>query len=148
MAGRGIILVKPLTYMNRSGDALTALMREEPYELDELLVCYDDFWLPLARIRVRSRGSHGGHNGMRSVIARLGSEEIPRLRLGVAQIDAEGRVIEPGDTTEFVLEEFDRAEKPVMEDAVERAADAVECVLTDDLATAMNRFNPTGGDTL
>ena len=143
VAGRQVIVIKALTYMNRSGEALTALGREEAYELGELLVCYDDFWLPLGRIRIRPGGTHGGHNGMRSVIRRLGSEEIPRLRLGVAQVDAEGRLIEPADTTDFVLEEFDRDESPVIEEAIERAADAVECVLADGLMTAMNRFNAT-----
>jgi PTH1 family peptidyl-tRNA hydrolase len=148
IAGRGVILVKPLTYMNRSGIALTALQREAPYQLDELLVCYDDYWLPIGRIRIRARGSHGGHNGMRSVIERLGSEEIPRLRLGVASVDAEGRMIEPADSTEFVLDEFRRSERLVIDEAIERAADAVECVLAEDLITAMNRFNPGGGATL
>lgn len=139
-----MILVKPLTYMNRSGDALATVRREEPFELDELLVCYDDFWLPLGRLRLRPRGSHGGHKGMRSVVARF-SEEFPRLRVGIAPIDAEGRMIEPADATEFVLEDFQRSERLVIEEAIERAADAVERTVTDDLTTAMNQFNAIGG---
>lgn len=145
VAGQPVVLLKPLTYMNRSGEALAALGREEPFELDELLVCYDDFWLPLGRLRIRARGSHGGHNGMRSIIARMGSEEFPRLRAGVAPVDSEGRVIEPADSVAFVLEPFRRSERPVVEEVIERAADAIECALSEDLSTAMNRFNSTGG---
>lgn len=81
---------------------------------------------------------------MRSVVARF-SEEFARLRVGIAPVDAEGRMIEPADATEFVLEEFQRSERLVIEGAIERAADAVERTVTDDLTTAMNQFNAIGG---
>lgn len=132
--GRPVLLVKPLTYMNRSGQALAALAREEPFEPAELLVCYDDFALPLGRIRIRPGGSHGGHNGMRSIVDRLGTSEIARLRVGVG---ASGP-----DASEHVLTPFRRSERPVIDEAEERAADAVECALADDLIAAMNRYNP------
>lgn len=123
--------------MNRSGQAVAELSRDEPFETGELLICYDDFALPLGRLRIRSRGSHGGHNGMESVISRLGSNEIPRLRVGVAP--EKGGM---GDPTDFVLRPFRRRERPLIEEAVERAVDAIECALAEDLLTAMNRYNP------
>lgn len=141
VAGRDVVLIKPLTYMNRSGEALAARQREEPFELDELLVCVDDFALPLARLRLRPRGSDGGHNGLLSVIARLGSEEFPRLRVGIAPVDEEGNAVHLEDNVDFVLGAFRRPEQPVIDEAIERAADAIECVLAEGLTSAMNRFN-------
>ncbi len=132
-----MVLVKPRTFMNRSGRALANLAREEPFEPAELLVCYDDFHLPLGRLRLRPAGSHGGHNGMRSIIDRLGTGEFPRLRVGVGP---EG--VEIDDATEFVLGPFQRDELPRVEEALERAADAVECALAEGLTSAMNRYNP------
>jgi PTH1 family peptidyl-tRNA hydrolase len=143
VAGKPVVLLKPLTYMNRSGEALAARLREEPIELDELLVCFDDIALPLGRLRLRPWGSDGGHNGMRSIIARLGSEEFPRLRVGIAPPDEEGRAARVEDNVDFVLAPFRRSERPVIGEAIERAADAIECALAEDLASAMNRFNAT-----
>lgn len=137
IADREIRLIRPLTFMNRSGEALVAAWRDDPFEPEELLVCYDDLALPLERLRLRPDGSHGGHKGMRSVIERLGTREFPRLRVGIAPRSGSIR-----DASEFVLSPFRRREVPVIEDAVVRAANAVECVLTDDLTTAMNRYNP------
>lgn len=136
IAGRPVLLVKPLTFMNRSGHAFVELSRHEPFDLDELLVCYDELALPLGRIRIRPTGSHGGHNGMRSIIARLGTGEFPRLRVGVAPNSGSVE-----DASEFVLNPFRKGERPVVEDAIERAADAVECVLSEGLRAAMNRYN-------
>lgn len=137
IADREIRLIRPLTFMNRSGEALVAAWRDDPFEPGELLVCYDDLALPLERLRLRPDGSHGGHKGMRSVIERLGTREFPRLRVGIAPRSGSIR-----DASEFVLSPFRRREVPVIEDAVVRAANAVECVLTNDLTTAMNRYNP------
>ena len=137
VAGREIALVKPMTWMNRSGVAVRALRDRLECEPGEILVCYDDFALPLGRIRLRPSGSHGGHNGMRSIIERLGTTEFPRLRVGIAPEDRE---VEDG--SEFVLSPFRRRERPIVEEAVVRAAEAVECAVTEDLLTAMNRYNP------
>ena len=143
VAGREVVLIKPLTYMNRSGEALVARLREEPFELDELLVCFDDIALPLGRLRLRPRGSDGGHNGMRSIIGRLGSEEFPRLRVGIVPVDEEGHAVHLENSVDFVLGTFRRSERPVIDEAIERAADAIECVLAEGLTSAMNRFNAT-----
>lgn len=143
VSGRNVVLVKPLTYMNRSGEALAALCGEDPFELDELLVCFDELALPLGKVRLRPRGSDGGHNGMRSIIRKLGSREFPRLRVGIAPADEDGRAMRVGDGADFVLDDFRKPERSVIGEAIERAADAVECVLSEDLTIAMNRFHAT-----
>ncbi|MGH7558106.1 MAG: aminoacyl-tRNA hydrolase [Gemmatimonadota bacterium] len=135
--GRPVTLVKPLTWMNASGRALAALAREEPFELEELLVCYDELQLPIGRLRIRASGSHGGHNGMRSVLEALGTESVPRLRVGVFPESGGVR-----DATEFVLRPFRRREEPIIGEAIARAVDAVKCAIAEDLLTAMNRYNP------
>jgi peptidyl-tRNA hydrolase, PTH1 family len=135
--GVSVTLVKPLTWMNASGRALAVLAREDPFEPEEILVCYDELALPLGKLRLRPSGSHGGHNGMRSVLEHLGSEKVPRLRVGI--LPESGGT---GDPTEFVLRPFRRREEPVIEEAVARGVDAVTCAVTEGLITAMNRFNP------
>lgn len=135
--GREIELVKPMTWMNRSGIAVRALRESLECEPSEILVCYDELALPLGRIRLRPGGSHGGHNGMRSIIDRLGTTEFPRLRVGIGPLDGE---VENG--SDFVLSPFGRSERPLADEAVVRSADAIECAVTEDLLTAMNRFNP------
>jgi peptidyl-tRNA hydrolase, PTH1 family len=141
VAGAAVVLLKPLTYMNRSGEAVAARLREESFGPEELLVCYDDVALPLGKLRLRPSGSDGGHNGMRSLIARLGSEAFPRLRVGIAPVDADGRAVQVDDGADFVLSNFRRSEQPIIAEAIERAADAVECALAEGLTIAMNRFN-------
>jgi len=126
-----------MTWMNRSGIAVAGLRDNLACEPDEILVCYDELALPLGRIRLRPRGSHGGHNGMRSIIDRLGTTEFPRLRVGIAP---ENGIVDDG--SEFVLAPFTREERPAAEEAAVRAAEAVHCAVTEDLLTAMNRFNP------
>lgn len=123
--------------MNRSGLALVDLYRDEPFDPGELLVCYDDLALPLGRLRIRPGGAHGGHNGMRSIIDRLGTAEFPRLRVGIFPESGSVR-----DATKFVLQPFSRGEERVIEDAVGQAVEAIECALADDLSVAMNRYNP------
>jgi PTH1 family peptidyl-tRNA hydrolase len=137
VGGRDIELVKPMTWMNRSGIAVHALRESLECEPTEILVCYDELALPLGRIRLRPSGSHGGHNGMRSIIDRLGTTEFPRLRVGIGPLDGK---LEDG--SDFVLSPFRRNERPLVDEAVVRSADAIECAVTEDLLTAMNRFNP------
>lgn len=137
VAGREIALIKPMTWMNRSGNAVRALRDSLECEPEQILVCYDELALALGRIRLRPSGSHGGHNGMRSIIDRLGTTEFPRLRVGIGPESGE-----VDDASDFVLSPFKRSERPLAEEAAVRAADAVECAVTEDLLTAMNRFNP------
>ncbi|MFS8902675.1 aminoacyl-tRNA hydrolase [Synechococcus sp. H60.4] len=129
-------LLKPETYMNRSGQSVRAVM--DWYKLDpaSVLVVYDDMDLPLGRLRLRGSGSAGGHNGMKSIIQHLGSEAFPRLRLGV------GKPKGHQDMVGHVLGRFEPTEQAVLERVLRAAVEAVECCLQEGLRAAMNRFNP------
>ena len=131
----GVALAKPLTFMNRSGQAVTALLDRYGLTPDDLLVVYDDLALPVGSLRLRAKGSHGGHNGIRSLIEHLGSPEFPRLRVGV------GNSFPPGGQVDFVLSPFDAAERPAVEAAFDAAADAALGVVRDGLTVAMNTHN-------
>jgi PTH1 family peptidyl-tRNA hydrolase len=122
--------------MNHSGRAAVALRDHYGVDPPDLLVVYDDADLEIGRIRIRERGGAGGHNGMRSLIAALDSEEIPRVRLGVL-----GRDRESSDLAEYVLRQFDPEEEQAARALVEMGADAVETVVSQGVAIAMNRFN-------
>lgn len=133
--GKEIILVKPQTFMNLSGEAVSRLWRWYKLGLEDVLVVGDDIDLPFGRLRLRQRGSAGGHNGLRSIFAHLGSREIARLKIGVGRSDeaaARDHVLSP-----FTPEE--RVELPLM---IARAVDAVETVLRDGMVAAMNLVNP------
>lgn len=128
-----IVLAKPLTYMNNSGRAVAALVHQLEIPLTELCVVYDDIHLDVGIIRMRRKGSDGGHNGMKSIIGSLHTTEFPRLRIGVGE--------PTGAQVDYVLSEFTDAETQEIEEAVQRAVDAVETFVTDGILTAMNRFN-------
>ena len=129
-----VILVKPTTYMNRSGDSVAAVARYYRIPASDLLVVVDDVALPLGRLRLRSSGSDGGHNGLGSIIAHLG-EDFPRLRVGV------GAAADSADLVNHVLSTFSKTEAAVVSRAVERATDAIRKVVDSGLETAMNLFN-------
>jgi PTH1 family peptidyl-tRNA hydrolase len=157
--GGPVVLVEPTTYMNRSGEALAAWAADagvpltgeavpapdpdtdraapEPAGIRPLIVC-DDLNLPLGSVRLRARGGSGGQNGLASVIAALGGEEIPRLRLGVAPL---GRVVDPADWADFVLTDFAADEREAVADLVDHAAAALEHWLAWGLESAVSRFN-------
>jgi PTH1 family peptidyl-tRNA hydrolase len=134
-SGAPLLLAEPQTYMNRSGYAARCLVERYAVEPQDLLVVYDEVALPLGRLRLRPSGSPGGHRGMESVIGELRSDELPRLRLGIAPPEP------PQDLVEFVLASFDADEEPAVATMVERAADACEAWLDDGIEAAMNRFN-------
>ncbi|MGC8874832.1 MAG: aminoacyl-tRNA hydrolase, partial [Chloroflexia bacterium] len=120
IAGRRVVLARPYTYMNRSGTAVADLLKWLQLPLERLLVIHDDLDLPLGTIRLRPRGSAGGHRGMRSIIEALGTESFPRLRVGI------GRPANPAqDPIDYVLSPFTAEEEPVLAGVLERAADAV-----------------------
>jgi PTH1 family peptidyl-tRNA hydrolase len=129
------LLVKPLTFMNVSGDAVAALSRYYKIETSDLLIVCDDVNLPLGRLRVRGSGTEGGHNGLRSVADFLGTIDYSRLRVGVGRGDSRREL------ADHVLARFDPEELPGIEAAVARAADAVETWLANGLAKTMNVFN-------
>jgi PTH1 family peptidyl-tRNA hydrolase len=134
--GGGVILVKPLSFMNRSGHPLFAIAQFYKIAPQEILVVLDDFTLALGRLRLRSNGGSGGHNGLDSIIAQFGTEEIPRLRIGIGAAPMEGSV-------DFVLGRFFEEEKPLVKSTIERAGDAVKCAIDNGLVSAMNTFNKT-----
>jgi len=137
IAGQRVALAKPQTYMNLSGQAVSSLRNW--YKIDparELLVVYDDLDLPFGKLRLRERGSAGTHNGMRSIVAQLGSSDFPRLRVGIDQ--------PPGkmDAAAYVLSRFRKEEEAELPFLLDTIADAVEVVLREGLTAAMNRYNP------
>jgi PTH1 family peptidyl-tRNA hydrolase len=135
-----LLLAKPLTFMNRSGDAVSALSRYYGIEPADLLVVYDDVDLPFTKLRARARGSAGTHNGMRSVIERLGTTEFPRLRLGV------GRGDKRRDLADHVLAKFEPDEQSELEAFITKAADAAELFAAADILDVMNKYNAGPAD--
>ncbi len=129
-----VLLVKPLSFMNRSGYPLLAVTQFYKIEPQQILVVIDDFTLPLGRLRVRARGGPGGHNGLDSVIAQFGTEEIPRLRIGIGAAPSEGSV-------DYVLSRFFDEEKPIVRSTIDRAVEAMKCAIDKGLVSAMNTFN-------
>ena len=135
-----LLIAKPLTFMNRSGEAVAALTRYYGIELDDLLVVVDEVALPFGRLRARARGSAGGHNGLKSCIERLGTTEFPRLRLGVGRGDARR------DLADHVLSKFEPDEQAGLGEFIARAADAAEMFAVEGIATVMNTYNPGATD--
>jgi PTH1 family peptidyl-tRNA hydrolase len=135
MGAEPVLLVKPLTMMNLSGEAVGALARYYKLEVGDLLVVADDVSLPLGRLRARARGSAGGHNGFKSITQHLGTDAFARLRVGVGRGDARR------DLADHVLATFAADERQVIEDAIAAAADAVAMFVAEGIEPVMNRFN-------
>jgi len=128
-------LMKPLTYMNKSGNALVQLQQHKKVKPKQMLVIYDDLDLPLGRLRFRPSGSPGTHLGMQSVVAKLGTQSVPRLRLGI------GSEHKAGPSEDFVLESFASDEESLAEEMVATAAAGVMTYIYDGIQTAMNSYN-------
>ena len=144
-AGQEVVLAKPQTMMNLSGLAVRDLLKRVECAPEDLIVLYDDVALPWGMLRIRERGTAGGHNGLKSVIGAVGSTEFPRVRMGV-QPDHP-----VGDLATYVLHPMSKANLEMAAEMTEQAADAVELILTQGTAQAMNRFNrrvsPPGEET-
>jgi len=134
--GRKVILCQPQTFMNASGEAIAAICRFYQLPPEKVLVVLDDADLPLGQLRLRPEGSCGGHHGLESVEKQLATRSYPRLRIGIGRRQDDDREI-----ANYVLGRFTVAERPVMQEVVDRASRQVECWLTDGIQTAMNRFN-------
>jgi PTH1 family peptidyl-tRNA hydrolase len=130
------IVAKPRTYMNLSGDAVGELVHRHHIAKERLIVVYDEMDLPLGRIRIRPDGSAGGHNGMKSIIERLGTQAFPRIRIGVGRPEALGK-----DAVDYVLEGFTKAEQETLDAVLARACDALDEIIGEGIAGAMNKFN-------
>ena len=136
IGGQGVLVMKPVTYMNLSGEAVGEAARFYKLAPDHVLVISDDVDLPLGKLRIRTGGSAGGHNGLKSIIQHLGSDQFPRLKVGVG-----GKPHPDYDMADWVLGKLQGEDKKVMDEAVRRAADGVECLLGEGAQRAMNRFN-------
>ena len=136
IAGQKVLLVKPQTYMNLSGESIGELVSY--YKVDEeqeLLVIYDDVSLDVGQLRIRRKGSAGGHNGFKDIIRHLGTDVFPRIKIGV------GEKPKGYDLADYVLGHFSREEREMMEEGYQKAAEAVEMILAGELDEAMNVFN-------
>jgi PTH1 family peptidyl-tRNA hydrolase len=129
-------LLKPMSFMNRSGHPLLAIAQFYRINPAEILVVLDDLALPLGRLRLREGGGSGGHNGLESIIMQFGTEELPRLRIGIGAAPRDGGV-------DYVLSRFFEEEKPLVRSTIDRAAEAVKCAIDNGLVSAMNTFNKT-----
>lgn len=135
IAGEKALLLCPLTLMNLSGQSVGPAVEFYQVPLADVLVVCDDFNLPLAKLRFRSQGSAGGQRGLDDIIRRVGTLEVPRLRIGI------GPVPPQWDPADFVLGKFNRSEQTVMEDAIAAAAEAVECWVAEGINAAMGKYN-------
>jgi len=135
IAGRQVVLAKPQTMMNLSGLAVRELLSRAECEPPDVIVVYDDIALPWGMVRVRERGTAGGHNGLKSVIGAIGTMEFVRVRLGVNPEEMRG------DLKEYVLRQFRRDEEDVVAEEIEQGAEAVKVILAEGTQSAMNRFN-------
>ena len=133
--GQEVVLAKPRTFMNNSGEGVSYLLNRFAADIDHLVVIYDDMELPLGRLRIRRSGSDGGHKGVQSIISHLKSQTFPRIRLGIG-LPPEGQ-----DPVDFVLGRLSKEESTVVDQAVETVVQAVECWLEEDIDVTMNRFN-------
>jgi len=129
-----VFLLKSMSFMNRSGHPLFAIAQFYKIDPAEILVVLDDLALPLGRLRLRSGGGSGGHNGLESIIMQLGTEEIPRLRIGIGAAPSAGSI-------DYVLSRFFEEEKPLVRSTIDRAVEAVKCAIDNGLVSAMNTFN-------
>lgn len=140
--GTPVVLLKPRTYVNKSGDAVVPAMRKWKVEATHLLVIYDELDLPLGRIRVRAGGGDGGYKGLKSIIASLGIRDFPRIRIGIGRPHVDGEPSwEPRVVGDYVLGDPTREQARTLQDAVSRAAQAAERILTEGVEAAMNKYN-------
>ncbi|MBO5340432.1 MAG: aminoacyl-tRNA hydrolase [Oscillospiraceae bacterium] len=136
LGGQKVLIMKPITYMNLSGEAVRQAVDFYKVPADHVLVVSDDTALAVGRLRIRKGGSAGGHNGLKNIIQHLGTDQFPRVRLGV------GEKPHPDyDLADWVLGKFQGEDKKAIDAAVKKAADAIECILSDGLDRGMNRYN-------
>ena len=135
LEGRKLTLMKPLSFMNLSGGPVADLVKERSYERREVMIILDDVAIPLGTLRLRERGSDGGHNGLASVLKALGGNDVARLRIGVGIEET------PADLAEWVTSSFEASERPVIEGALDRVVDAAKAVLKEGMMKAMSRYN-------
>ena len=133
--GMRVILAKPQTYMNLSGESIREIADFYKIEPENIIIIYDDISLDVGQLRIRKKGSAGGHNGVKNIIAHLGTQEFPRIKVGI------GNKPEGWDLADFVLSRYSKAEQEALEEAAEGVVGALKLMLADDIDGAMNRYN-------
>jgi len=143
IAGVSFILAKPQTYMNQSGRSVSLLVKRFNIDLDDLLVIHDDLDLPLGKIRIRKGSSSGGHKGVDSIIAYLGSQDFVRLKFGIGRPapDKNSKEISEDDIIAYVLSDFTAEEKRIISKAIPQVSQAILCLFTEGISAATNRYN-------
>jgi len=141
VAGSKVVLAKPQTYMNLSGQSVSRLVKKFKIDLDDLLVIHDDLDLPLGKIRLRRGGSAGGHKGINSIISELESQDFSRLKIGVGHPAVSSTEISEADIISYVLNDFTPEETAAVTQAVPRVSEVILCLLTEGLTAAMNKYN-------
>lgn len=136
IGSEAVLLVKPQTYMNESGRAVASLMNFYKLAADDLIVAHDDMDIPVGSIRIRKKGSSGGHNGIKSILAHLGDEHFARIRIGI------GRPLPGWTVVNHVLAPFPPEDAAKVSEAIRYLVPAIECIVTEDVDKAMNRYNP------
>jgi PTH1 family peptidyl-tRNA hydrolase len=139
--GEKLLLAKPGTFVNLSGESVACLVRKHDIPLSDLLIIYDDLDLPLGKIRLRQNGSSGGHKGMNSIISALGSEEFPRIRVGIGRPQVEEQSISEDAIVNYVLSDFSPQEEAVIKPVLVKVAEAIDCFLNQGIVAAMSKFN-------
>ena len=143
IAGVEVLLAKPKTFVNLSGEAVGRLMRKYSIPVNNLIVIYDDLDLPLGKLRLRPGGSAGGHKGINSIISALGSEDFPRIKVGIGRPTTEdaAAITDEDVIVGHVLSDFTPQEEAAIKPAIATAAEAIHCILTEGIVAAMNKFN-------
>ncbi len=140
--GTKVLLAKPKTFVNLSGEAIRSLMRKYNIAINDLLVIHDDLDLPLGKIRLRQSGSSGGHKGIKSIISALGSQEFCRIKIGIGRsAQDQNSKHDSKIVVNHVLSNFDSEEERLIKPAIASAAEAVECIIAEGIVAAMNKFN-------
>jgi PTH1 family peptidyl-tRNA hydrolase len=137
IAGNEVVLAKPQTYMNQSGEAVSRLVKKFKISLDELIIIHDDLDLPLAKIRISHGSSSGGHKGINSIIQELGSQDFIRVRIGVGRPEK----VSEDEIIAYVLSDFTSEQRKAITPIIPRVSEAILCLLTEGLVPAMNKFN-------
>lgn len=136
-----LLLAKPGTFVNLSGKAVACLARRHDIPLNDILVVYDDLDLPVGKIRLRGSGGSGGHKGIKSIISALGSEDFPRIRIGIGRPQVEEQSGGEDIIVDYVLGDFSPEEEKVIKSAIARVAEAIDCLLRQGIEVAMSKFN-------
>ncbi len=141
VAGNEVVLARPQTHMNSSGDSVSRLVRRFNIDLADLIVIHDDLDLPLDKIRIRRGGSSGGHKGINSIIAALGSPDFIRIRIGIGRPPGDLSESKEPDIIAYVLSDFTAEERAIIALTIPRVSEAILCLITEGLAAAMNKYN-------